>query len=158
MHVTAITLLVAAAVAAPSGNALTKAQVIQRGSVICRAAEHRVETIPQMQSQHPFAKNAPKGDKARAIRFLAVYADALESVRVGLAKLDAPVQGRPLLEGFLADLKPTVATFRKAHADAVAGRYGAAQAGAERAFGLFDKASAKTKAYGFPKGVCQSGA
>src|SRR5262245_13325679 len=109
MHVSAVILLVAAAVAAPSP--LTKAEVIQRGSAICRAAEHRVETIPQIQSEHPFAKSAPKGDKTRAIRFLAVYADALESVRVGLAKLDAPAQGRPLLLGFVADLRPTVATF-----------------------------------------------
>jgi hypothetical protein len=89
--------------------------------------------------------------------FLDVYADALESVRVGLGKLAAPPEGRALLTGFVAELRPTVATFRTARADALAGRYKAALAHAESAFAMFDRASAKTKAYGFPKGVCQSG-
>ena len=143
--------------ALPADGTLTKAQVIKRGSVICKAAERRVEAVPPLRSQHPFAKNAPKGEAARAIRFLAVYADALESVRVGLAKLDAPAQDRALLDGFVADLKPTVAAFRAAHGDAVRGRGSAAEAEAQRGFVLFARASRKTAAYGFPKGVCQSG-
>ena len=149
--------LVAAVAALAAPTTLTKAQVIQRGSAICKAGERKVEALPQIRSQHPFAANAPKGDAARAIRFLAGYADALEGVRVGLAKLDPPPQGRALLKGFIADLDPTVAAFRRAHADAVSGRYPAAESEAQRAFGLFAKASKKTAAYGFPNGVCQSG-
>jgi hypothetical protein len=159
MKPVALTLVaVAAAVAAPTAGAtLTKAQVIQRGSAICKAGERKVDALPQIRSQHPFAANAPKGDATRAIRFLAGYADALEGVRAGLAKLSPPPQGRALLEGFVADLRPTVAAFRAAHADAVERRYGAAEAEAQRGFVLFAKASKKTAAYGFPKGVCQSG-
>jgi hypothetical protein len=149
--------LVAAAAALAAPTTLTKAQVIERGTVICKAGERKVNALPQIRSQHPFARNAPQGDGVRAIRFLAGYADALEGVRVGLAKLDPPPRGRALLEGFVADLRPTVAAFRTAHADAVAHRYGAAEAQAQRGFLLFAKASRKTAAYGFPKGVCQSG-
>ena len=149
--------VVPTALAGSGGGTLTKAEVITRGSAICRAAEKRVNALPQIRSQRPFARNAPKGDRTRAIRFLAGYADALEGVRVGLAGLKAPARGRVLLAGFIAELRPTVATFRRAHNEAVAGRYVAAQAHAQAAFSLFAKASAKTKAYGFPKGVCQSG-
>ena len=62
-----------------------------------------------------------------------------------------------MLEGFIADLRPTIATFRKAHADATAGRYAASEAETQRAFALFARASTQTAAYGFPKGVCQAG-
>jgi hypothetical protein len=157
MNPMALTLAVAAIAAPAAGATLTKAQVIQRGTVICKAGERKVEALPQIRSQHPFAVNAPKGDADRATHFLAGYADALAGVRAGLATLDAPPQGRALLKGFIADLGPTVAAFRKAHADATAGRGSAAEAEAQRGFALFAKASRKTKAYGFPKGVCQSG-
>jgi hypothetical protein len=149
------------AVAVPAASAaretLTKAQVIRRGSAICKAAERRVDATPGPRSQNPFAANAPKGDRERALRFIAVYASALESVRVGLAKLDAPLQGRGLLTSFVAQLGPTVAAFRAGYADAVAHRYARALVEVQRGFALFARASAKTKAYGFPKGVCQSG-
>jgi len=146
-----------AALAAGGGPTLTKAQVIRRGSHICQTAERRVDRLPQIRSQHPFAPNAPKGDKARAIRFLAGYADSLQSVRVGLAKLRPPARGRALLEGFVVELGPAVGAFRAAHADAMAGRYHAAELRAKQGFSLFERASKKTRAYGFPKGVCQAG-
>lgn len=154
----AIVALSAALTGTPAhADTLTKSQVIARGSAICKKGERAVNALPQIRSQHPFSAGAPAGDRARAIRFLGGYADALEGVRVGLARLAPPVQGRRLLEGFIGDLRPTVAMFRKAHLDATAGRYDDAESEAQRAFVLFAKASAQTAAYGFPKGVCQSG-
>jgi hypothetical protein len=153
----AVLTLVAAPTAVAGTQTLTKAQVIARGTAICKAAERRVVATPGPRSQHPFARTAPAGDAARAIRFIAVYAGSLESVRVGLAGLAAPQQGRALLESFVAQLGPTVAAFRAGHAAALAHRYAQAMADVQRGFALFAQASAKTKAYGFPKGVCQSG-
>jgi hypothetical protein len=154
--------LAAAALAAAPASAhtttLTKAQVIARGSAICKAGQHKVEALPQIRSQNPFGPNAPQGDRHRAIVFLAGYGDALAGVRAGLAKLDPPVAGRTLFEGFVADLGPTIAMFRRAHGEAVAGHGARAMSDAQAAFGLFAKASVKTRAYGFPKGVCQAGA
>jgi len=148
---------VPAAFASP--QTLTKAQVIKRGSAICRAAERRVEATPGPRSQNPFAKTAPKGDRERALKFMAVYAGSLTSVHVGLGKLAriAPPEGRPLLVSFVTQLGPTIAAFRAGHAAALAHRDAAALADVQRGFRLFARASAKTKAYGFPKGVCQSG-
>lgn len=151
-------MLATAALASGGGEALTKAEVIKRGSAICRAGERKVNALPQIRSQNPFARTAPAGDRQRAIVFVAGYADALAAVRRGLARLNPPAQGRALFEGFIADLGPTVATFRKAHSEAVAGKYKAALRDVDHAFGLFAQASKKTKAYGFPKGVCQAGA
>lgn len=151
----------AASVAATGGPAsagtLTKGQVIARGTAICKAAERKVDGLPQIRSQHPFSKQAPAGDRERAIRFLAGYADALEGVRAGLAGLSLPPEGRSLLVRFIGDLRPTIATFRKAHADATAGRYAASEAETQRAFALFTRASKQTAAYGFSRGVCQAG-
>src|SRR5262245_24386525 len=90
--------------AALAGGTLTKAEVIKRGSVICRAAEKSVLRLPQPRSQNPFSKTAPKGDAARGEAFLQGYADALQTVRTGLARLNAPAEGRPLLQSFLAQL------------------------------------------------------
>jgi hypothetical protein len=155
----AVLAILAALLAVPAANAaLTKQQVIARGSTICRAAERRVEAAPQPRSQSPFAATAPTGDRQRAIAFLGVYAQALESVRVGLGRLDAPAPDRGLLERFVADLGPTVALFRRAHSEALHGQYSAAMTHTQAAFALFAKASASTKRYGFAKGVCQSGA
>jgi hypothetical protein len=148
---------VPASLGAGGGTALTKAQVIARGSAICKAGERKVNALPQIHSQHPLTKDNPKGERQRAVVFLAGYGDALQGVHDGLAKLNVPAQGRAQFEGFLAELRPTVATFRVAHRDAVAGRYARAEAEVQRAFELFAKASKKTAAYGFPKGVCQSG-
>jgi len=147
-----------ASVAQAAGVTLTKQQVIAKGSAICRAAEAKVNALPQPRSQNPFAKTAPKGDRARGLKFIAGYADALDGVRRGLAKLDAPPAGRALLVSFVAQLGPTIAAFRTAHADALAGRDARALAGVQRGFALFERASKQTKAYGFPKGVCQAGA
>ena len=140
-------------------HTLTKAQVIERGSAICRAAEKQVEATPGPRSQNPFAKTAPKGDRGRALKFMAVYASSLAGVRSGLGKLVplAPENGRQLLASFVAQLRPAIAAFRSGHAAAVEHRYSTALADVHRGFTLFARASAKTKAYGFPKGVCQSG-
>lgn len=159
-------LAIAAALVATSAPAalagtqtLTKAQVIERGSAICRAAEQRVESTPGPRSQNPFAKTAPKGDRERAIEFMAVYASSLTSVRVGLGKLLplAPPAGRPLLASFVSQLRATIAAFRAGHSAALERRYARALSEVHRGFTLFARASIKTKAYGFPKGVCQAG-
>jgi hypothetical protein len=131
--------------------------VIQQGSKICRAGEAKVNRLPQIKSQNPFAKSAPAGDAQRAIAFLAGYANALAGVRAGLAGLQPPVQGRALLQGFIRDLGPTIATFRQARSEALVHKYDAAQADVQKAFGKFEQAGKKTKAYGFPNGVCQAG-
>lgn len=160
IRTTFVLCVLAAAVASSAAAAtLSKAQVIARGSAICRAAERHVDATPGPRSQNPFAPNAPAGDAQRATRFMAVYAASLESVRVGLRRLaaSAPEQGRGLLTGFVAELGPTVASFRAGHAAALAHHYSRAMTDAQRGFTLFARASAKTKAYGFPKGVCQSG-
>ncbi len=82
---------------------------------------------------------------------------ALEGVREGLERLAPPTQDRELFETFVADLRPTVAAFRAGHRAALAGRYALAMSKVQRGFALFAKASKNTKAYGFPKGVCQAG-
>jgi hypothetical protein len=150
---------VSAPAAAARPQALTKAQVIARGSAICRAAERRVEATPGPRSQNPFAATAPRGDRERALSFIAVYARSLASVRVGLGNLAplAPADGRELLRSFVSQLGPTIAAFRAGRAAALQRRYPRALADVRRGFTLFARASAKTKAYGFPEGVCQSG-
>ncbi len=149
--------LATVALARGADRTLTKAQVIARGSAICKAGERKVNALPQIRSANPFASTAPKGDKERAIVFIAGYASALEGVRVGLARLAPPTQDRELFETFVADLRPTVAAFRAGHRAALAGRYALAMSKVQRGFALFAKASKNTKAYGFPKGVCQAG-
>jgi hypothetical protein len=155
--------LAAAAVSTPAALAgpqtLTKAQVIARGSAICHAAERRVDATPGPRSQNPFARTAPKGDRERAMTFMAVYASSLTSVRAGFGKLVplAPPQERALLVSFVAQLGPAIAAFRAGHAAATQHHYTRALADVQRGFNVFAHASVKTKAYGFPKGVCQSG-
>lgn len=155
-----VALVVTSVPAALAGTGtLTKAQVIERGSAVCRAAERRVDATPGPRSQNPFAKTAPQGDRERALNFMAVYARSLTSVRDGLGALVpvAPAQGRPMLASFVSQLGPAIASFRAGHAAALQHRYSAALADVRRGFNLFARASLKTKAYGFPKGVCQSG-
>ncbi len=159
--VIALALTASSAPAALAGPAaLTKAQVIKRGSAICRAAERRVNATPGPRSQDPFSKTAPKGDRQRAIRFMTVYATSLTSVRHGLGQLvpAAPAQGRPLLASFVAQLGPTIAAFRAGHRAALAHRYARALTEVQLGFTRFAHASVQTKAYGFPNGVCQAGA
>lgn len=156
----AVALVITTASAALAGTqTLTRTQVITRGSAICRAAEKRVDATPGPRSQNPFAKTAPSGDRERALKFILVYASSLADVRAGPGKLVplAPAQGRPLLVSFVSQLGSTIAAFRSGHAAAVEGRYNRALADVQRGFTLFARASTKTKAYGFPKGVCQSG-
>src|SRR4051812_13780869 len=154
-HRTLVLSLALVAVSAPAAVAgtqtLTRAQVVARGSAICRAAERRVEATPGPRSQNPFAQTAPKGDRERAIEFIAVYASSLSSVRHGLGKLvpAAPQQGRGLLASFVSQLGPTIASFRAGHAAALAHDYSRALADIQRGFQLFARASVKTKAYGF---------
>ena len=136
-----------------SDKTLTKNQVIARGTVICKSAEKRVEKLPQLTVQHPFAKGTSASTHQKARQFLAGYADALESSRAGLAKLDAPKQDRQLLDGYLADLSRIVGQFRSAAKAPDAN----VEAAAQKAFGVFEQASSQTKQYGFPKGVCGAG-
>jgi hypothetical protein len=166
LRTTTRTVILALALATASASAalgstptLTKAEVIGRGSAICKAAERRVEATPAPRSSNPFAKTAPTGDRARAVNFTAVYAGSLASVRNGLAKLAgvAPRQGRALLTSFIAQLGPTIAALRAGHAAALAHHDKRALADVQRGFALFARASTQTKAYGFPKGTCQSG-
>jgi hypothetical protein len=152
-----ISLVATAAVVAGCGGSsdktLTKNQVIARGTVICKTAEKRVEALPQITTQHPFAKGTSAETQHTARRFLAGYADALEYSRAGLAKLDAPSDGKQLLDGYVGDLSRIEAQLRTASKAPASQVEGAAQ----KAFTMFDRASAQTKSYGFPKGVCQSG-
>ena len=69
----------------------------------------------------------------------------------------APAPGRALLVSFVAQLGPTIAAFRAGHTAALQHHYARALTDVQRGFTLFAQAGAKTKAYGFPKGVCQSG-
>lgn len=156
----AVALIVISVPAALAGTQmLTKAQVLKRGSAICRAAQRRVYATPGPRSQNPFAKTAPKGDRERALKFIAVYASSLTSVRKGLNNLVAvaPSKNRQLLVSFISQLRPTIAAFRAGHAAGLEHHYARALADVHRGFSLFARAGVKTKAYGFPKGVCQSG-
>ena len=93
---------------------------------------------------------------------MTVYAASLTSVHNGLGKLrsrrpryrDGPL----LVSVFVSQLSPTIAAFRAGHASALEHHYRIALNDAQRGFRLFARASAKTKAYGFPaRRVCQSG-
>jgi hypothetical protein len=151
------TVIATAAVAAGCGgtsdDTLTKAEVIKQGTVICKAAEKRVESLPQLTVEHPFAKGVSPAVGRQARRFLTGYAEALDYSRVGLMKLAAPEQDKVLLDGYLRDIGKVVTELRtasKAPAPQVEDQ-------ANAAFGLFEKASSQTKRYGFPKGVCGAG-
>lgn len=137
-----------------NNDTLTKAQVIERASAVCRSAEKRVASLPELATEHPFAKGTTRAEHRQARRFLAGYADLLDSTRTDLGKLAAPDQDRELLEGYIAEVGQAVAKLRQAsRADA-----GRVESEAQAGFALFDRASRKTAAYGFPKGVCGSGA
>lgn len=144
---------VALAACGSSDKPLTKSQVIARGTVICKSAESRVERLPQLTVQHPFAKGTSAKVRSDARKFLAGYADALEYSRSALATLDAPSQGKQLLDGYLHDVGGVVAQLRTASKAPAA----QVERDAMKAFAAFEKASSQTKQYGFPKGVCQAG-
>jgi len=148
---------VVAATAAGCGSqtpqTLTKAQVISRGTAICKHAEREVDALPQLTTQHPFAPGTSAHERQTARNFLVGYAEALESSRAGLAKLKAPSNGRQLLDAYLAGIE-TVAAELRAAAKAPAGQV---EPAVGKAFALFDRVSANTASYGFGKGVCASG-
>jgi hypothetical protein len=146
-------LAVALGACGSSDKSLTKQQVIARGTVICKTAEKRVEQLPQISVQHPFAAGTSAKTRTDARKFLAGYAGALEYSRTGLAGLKAPAEGKGLLNGYLSDLSRIEAQFRTA-AKAPDRQV---EADAMKAFAMFEKASSQTKRYGFPKGVCQAG-
>lgn len=106
----------------PAPKTLSKAEVIAEGTAICTAAERRIESLPQVTSEHPFSAGASPRERRRALIFVSGYGDALASVRADLAALSPPAEGRGLLEGFVAELGPTVAAFRQGQALAGAGR------------------------------------
>jgi hypothetical protein len=128
--------------------------VISRGTAICIAAERRVEALPELTSEHPFAKGTSAAERRRARRFLSGYADALDASRQGLQKLNAPDQARELLDGYIHD---TGTVTDKLRAASKAGPEDV-EAEANEAFKLFGRASKQTLQYGFPKGVCGFGA
>jgi hypothetical protein len=147
------TAALAAGCGGSSDNTLTKAEVIKRGTVICKAAEKRAENLPQLTVEHPFAKGVDPAVGRKARRFLAGYADALEFSRVGLLKLAAPEQDKALLDGYLRDTGKVVTELRSASKAPAA----QVEDKANAAFALFEKASSQTAKYGFPKGVCGAG-
>ena len=147
------TLAVALAACGSNDRTLTKQQVITRGTTICKAAEKRVARLPQLSVQHPFAKGTSAKTRSDARKFLAGYADALEYSRARLAGLDAPAQGKQLLDGYVSDLSKIEAQFRTA----AAAPNSRVEADTMKAFAMFEKTSSRTKRYGFPKGVCQAG-
>jgi hypothetical protein len=144
---------VAAGCGGSSDKPLTKAEVIKRGSVICKTAEKRVEKLPQLTVEHPFAKGVDPAVGKKARVFLTGYANALEYSRAGLLKLAAPPQDKALLDGYLRDIGKVVVELRAASKAPAAQVEDQAQA----AFAGFEKASAQTAKYGFPKGVCGAG-
>lgn len=132
---------------------LTKAQVIDQGTVICKTAERRAAKLAGPTAEHPFAKTAPPGAQAQARAWLVGMASALDYSRTGLAKLAAPPQDKRLLDGYLRDIGTVVTELR----DASRAPAAQAESQANKAFGLFERASKQTAAYGFPKGVCGAG-
>jgi hypothetical protein len=134
---------------------IAKAELIRRGGAICKAAERKVNALPQITTQHPFGKGTSTAEQQRARRFLVGYAAALDGSRRGLEALvpQAPAAGKSLLVGYLRDTGTVVSRLRAASAAARP----KVEAEAQQAFALFDKASRQTAAYGFPKGVCGSG-
>ena len=148
-------LLAAAAGCGDDDETLSKAEVVERGSAICKAGERKIAGLSLSEDQ--FATNAPEGERAKAREFLALYGDSLGTVRAQLGDLKLPEEDKEKLEGFIGELGATVERFRQAERELVGGDPKAAEASATEAFGLFAKASEQTAAYGFPKGVCGSG-
>ncbi|MEK6252633.1 MAG: hypothetical protein AABM43_12025 [Actinomycetota bacterium] len=132
---------------------LTKHQVISQGSAICRAAERGVRDLPQLTSDNPFAKGSTPAEHRAARRFLAGYADLLEQSRDGLAGLAAPPEDLELLDGYIEDIGAVADQLREA--STAPGPE--VKRIADRAFARFEQASAQTKHYGFPRGVCGAG-
>jgi hypothetical protein len=150
----AIVATVAAVAGCGGGDkTLTKSQVIARGGAVCKQAEQRVNRLPQLTVQHPFAKGTSAKTRSDARKFLSGYADALDFSRKGLAALDAPKQDHQLLQGYLTDLTRIAVEFRTA-AKAPDSQV---ENDAQKAFAMFEQASSQTKRYGFPRGVCQAG-
>jgi hypothetical protein len=131
----------------------TKAQVISRGTVICKHAEQEVAALPQLTTQHPFAPGTSSHERQTARTFLVGYAKALDDSRTGLGKLKAPSDGEELLDAYLTGIGKVAAELRAA-AKAPDAKV---ESAVGKAFALFDSVSANTASYGFGKGVCASG-
>jgi len=131
-------------------DTLTKAQVIERGTKICKAAERKAQRLPQPKSDDPFAKGSSAAERQAGVAFLTGYADALETTRTGLSELDAPAQDRELLDGYIGDLEDIVSLLRAAAKEENVDK-------AMEAFERFEKASSQTANYGFAPGVCGAG-
>jgi hypothetical protein len=145
--------LVAAAAGCGGKDTLTKQQVISKGTTVCKHAEAEVNKLPQLTTEHPFAKGTSASERRTARRFLVGYANALDDSHDGLARLDAPQDGKQLLDAYLAGITKVADELRaasKAPDAQVEGMVG-------QAFGLFDSISKNTAQYGFAKGVCGSG-
>ena len=153
---TALPLLAAAALIATAAgcgggggrHSLSRAQVIKQGSAICRQAERRVNALPPLTSPHPFAKGTSPQERERARTFVVGYADALETSRQGLQKLDAPNDGKTLLDGYIDGIATVV---RQLRAAAVAAPKDV-EPQVTKAFALFDNVSEKTAALRLPEG------
>jgi hypothetical protein len=149
----ALAITVTAAGCGGNDETLSKAEVIKRASAICTTQEGKVRALPQLTSENPFAKGAPKGEREKARRFLGGYAEALQTVRTQLAELKLPDEDKEKFESFLDELGPTVQKLREAEQAAGRGDSRALTL-ANEGFGLFEQASKHTAAYGFPKDVC----
>jgi hypothetical protein len=136
-----------------ASRTLTKAEVISRGTVICKHAEHEVDALPQLTTQHPFAPGTSAHERQTARTFLVGYAKALDDSRTGLAKLEAPNDGKKLLDAYVNGIGKVAAELRAAAKAPDA----QVEPAAGKAFALFDSVSANTASYGFAKGVCASG-
>jgi hypothetical protein len=143
----------AAGCGSQGAHTLTKAEVISRGTAICKQAEHEVDALPQLTTEHPFAPGTSAKERRTARTFLVGYAKALDDSRAGLSKLKAPSDGRQLLDAYLSGIGRVAADLRAA---STAPDPQVEQA-AGKAFALFDRVSANTASYGFGKGVCASG-
>jgi hypothetical protein len=154
---TAAIAVAAATIAAGCGSSasatLSKPQVIAQGARICKAAEHKVSSLPHLPTQHPFGPGSSQAEHRLARSFLSGYADLLEGSVHGLSSLNAPAQDRELLDGYIRETRRAAAKLRAASRAPDP----KVEAEAAEAFALFEKASRKTAAYGFPKGVCGSG-
>lgn len=92
---------------------LSKAEVIKRGSAICKAVEKKVARLPEIKSKNPFGKGTTAADHRNARIFIAGYADLLDSSRRGLQALKAPSQDKKLLDGYLSDIGRVAAVLRQ---------------------------------------------
>ena len=126
------------------GVSAAKQAFIDKARPICERG--RIEARQATQS----------GRKGAEREVLVRFARAVRRQQRGLAALDAPAEDRRLIEGYIRDLDRSADQIERAAAtiesDAKAGQETAAAG-----FGVLSQASAKTRDYGFPQGVCRTG-